>query len=66
MHIQSKQLTTPGVDGAHAVMLQVTGEVDPNNRIVQMARGLIQAKGTAQGLACFDEAVARDLLRSDR
>lgn len=66
MHIQSKQLTPAGADETQVVMLEVTGEVDPNNHIVQLARELIQSKGSEQGLAYFDEAVTDGLLRSDR
>lgn len=69
MKIELKQLVQagkPGENGTQVVMLEVTGEVDTNNYIVQLAREMIQSKGSAMGLASFDAAVTDGLLRADR
>lgn len=69
MRIESKQLTQAGKLGQNetqVVMLEVTGAVDKNNRIVQLAREMIKSKGSEKALASFDAAVAAGLLRSDR
>ena len=69
MKIESKQLTQAGEacqNGTEVVMLKVTGVVDTNNPIVQLAREMIQSKASTQALASFDAAVAAGLLRSDR
>lgn len=69
MRIELKQLKQAGNSGENetqVVMLEVTGEVDRNNHIVQLAREMIQSKGSPKGLAAFDTAVTDGLLRSDR
>lgn len=66
MKIESKQLMQANEYGTQVVMLEVTGEVDINNDIVQLARKIIQTNGSEQGLASFDAAVTYGLLRSDR
>lgn len=69
MKIELEQLVQAGKsveNETQVVMLKVTGEVDRNNYIVQLAREMIQSKGSAKGLASFDAAVTGGLLRSDR
>lgn len=69
MKIELKQLMQAresNENDTRVVMLEVTGEVDRNNNIVQLARQMIQSRGSEKGLASFDAAVRSGLLRSDR
>jgi hypothetical protein len=69
MQIETVELAHSDIARAHGVRvtaLKVTGAVDADNAIVRMAREMVRTKCSEKALSYFDEAVASDLLRSDR
>ena len=64
MHIEAVDMVR--THGVRVTAMKVTGAVDADNPIVRMAREMVRTKCSEKALSYFDEAVANDLLRSDR
>jgi hypothetical protein len=70
MKIESVPLTGAVVEGknksAKVVLVKFTGNVDRENRVLQLARRMLQDAGSKEDVKNFDVGMSTGMFRSDK